>query len=103
MDKQVLLAQFRERFSEEPRFFARAPGRVNLLGEHVDYNDGPVLPAAIDRSIYLAARPTNDDLVSLVALDFGESISFKLEDLDRKVDATGRPLPVWAHYPAGVA
>lgn len=99
----MLLAQFRERFSEEPRFFARAPGRVNLLGEHVDYNDGPVLPAAIDRSIYLAARPTNDDLVSLVALDFGESISFKLEDLDRKVDATGRPLPVWAHYPAGVA
>lgn len=103
MDKQALFAQFREHFSEEVRFFARAPGRVNLLGEHVDYNDGPVLPAAIDRSIYLAARPTNDDLVSLVALDFGESISFKLEDLDRKVDVNGRPLPVWAHYPAGVA
>ena len=103
MDKQALFAQFREHFSEEARFFARAPGRVNLLGEHVDYNDGPVLPAAIDRSIYLAARPTNDDLVSLVALDFGESISFKLEDLDRKVDVNGQPLPVWAHYPAGVA
>jgi galactokinase len=103
MDKHALLARFRERFSAEAQFFARAPGRVNLLGEHVDYNDGPVLPAAIDRAIYLAARPTYDDLVSLLALDLGESISFKLEDLERKVDVTGQPLPVWASYPAGVA
>jgi galactokinase len=103
MDKQALLSQFREHFSAEAQFFARAPGRVNLLGEHVDYNDGPVLPAAIDRSIYLAARPTRDDLVSLAALDFGESVSLRLEDLTLKVDAAGKPLPVWASYPAGIA
>jgi galactokinase len=103
MDKQALLSQFRKRYSVEAQFFARAPGRVNLLGEHVDYNDGPVLPAAINRSIYLAARPTDDNLVSLAALDFGESVSFSLEDLELKLDLNRRPLPVWAFYPAGVA
>ena len=103
MDKQALLSRFREHFSEEAQLFARAPGRVNLLGEHVDYNDGPVLPAAIDRSIYLAARPTSDDVVSLAALDFGESVAFNLDDLDRKLDVNGLPLPAWATYPAGVA
>ena len=103
MDKQALLSRFREHYSAEARLYVRAPGRVNLLGEHVDYNDGPVLPAAIDRSIYLAARPTEDCLVSLAALDFGESVSFRLEDVEHKLDVNGRPLPVWASYPAGVA
>jgi galactokinase len=103
MDKPALLSRFREHFSTEARYLARAPGRVNLLGEHVDYNDGPVLPAAIDRSIYLAALPTNEDLVSLSALDFGESITFSLNDLDQKIDVNGRSMPVWASYPAGVA
>ena len=103
MDKQFLFSQFQEQYSAKARLFARAPGRVNLLGEHVDYNDGPVLPAAIDRSIFLAARPTTDGFISLAALDFGETVSFKLQDLDRKVDVNGLPLPVWALYPAGVA
>jgi galactokinase len=44
-----LTQQFRNKFGHEPAHIARAPGRVNLLGEHVDYNDGFVLPAAIDR------------------------------------------------------
>jgi galactokinase len=103
MDKQALLSRFREYFSADARFFSRAPGRVNLLGEHVDYNDGPVLPAAINRSIYFAAHPTSDGIVSLAALDFGESVSFSLEDLVLKIDTAGKPLPVWATYPAGVA
>jgi galactokinase len=103
MDKQALLSRFREQYSAEARLFARAPGRVNLLGEHVDYNDGPVLPAAIDRSIIFAARPADNGIVSLAALDFGEIVSFKVEDLDHKVDVYGHSLPVWALYPAGVA
>ena len=80
-----------------------SPGRVNLLGEHVDYNDGMVLPIAIDRSIRLAARPRGDELVSIEALDLEERIIFDLECLNDRVDVDGKPLPRWALYPAGVA
>ena len=50
---------FEEKFGHKPAHITCAPGRVNLLGEHVDYNDGFVLPAAIDRATYLAFSPTN--------------------------------------------
>ncbi len=83
--------------------FAIAPGRVNLLGEHVDYNGGPVLPAAIDRAVHLAVRRRNDRLVSLRALDIDQAVTFDLDRLDGKQDIAGQPLPVWALYPAGVA
>ncbi len=83
--------------------FAIAPGRVNLLGEHVDYNDGLVLPAAIDRAVRLAAAPRSDRLVQLQAMDLGQSVTFDLDRLEQKVDADGQPLPGWALYPAGVA
>jgi galactokinase len=82
---------------------ARAPGRVNLLGEHVDYNDGFVLPVAIDRAVQVAAAPITDALVTLVALDLSEQVSFSLDRLGEKVDVNGDPLPTWARYPAGVA
>src|SRR5947207_13833355 len=48
-------ARFRDRFGGEPRWIAAAPGRVNLIGEHIDYNDGFVLPMAIDRYCVIAA------------------------------------------------
>jgi galactokinase len=76
---------------------------VNVLGEHVDYNDGIVLPAAIDRAVKLAAAPTSDGKVTLNALDLNRRVSFKLADLDRRCDVGGKPLPGWALYPAGVA
>lgn len=79
------------------------PGRVNLLGEHVDYNDGPVLPAAIDRQVTVDASPSEDGLVHLTALDFGQEVTFALRDLERKRAADGSSLPDWALYPAGVA
>ena len=50
----IAVQAFRVRFSQEPRYVARAPGRVNLLGEHVDYNDGFVMPVAIDRATFIA-------------------------------------------------
>ena len=53
-----LINIFQEKFEHNPTHIARAPGRVNLLGEHVDYNDGFVLPAAIDRTTYVAFSPT---------------------------------------------
>ena len=80
-----------------------APGRVNLLGEHVDYNEGMVLPAAIDRSVKVIARSRPDRLVTLRANDLGETATFSLDRLPDKTDLLGHPLPAWARYPAAVA
>lgn len=84
-------------------FHIVSPGRVNLLGEHVDKNDGKVLPAAIDRSIKLSAETRNDSLIRIKALDLAESVEIDLTKLDGKLDSAGSPLPSWAKYPAGVA
>ena len=75
---------------------ARAPGRVNLIGEHTDYNDGLVLPAAIDREIRIAVRQTTDRRVRLRRLDDGSEVTF---DLDVLPPRSG----TWADYPVGVA
>ena len=94
---------FTERFGRPPELVVRAPGRVNLLGEHVDYNDGLVLPAAIDRAVYIAAAPSGSACSRLHALDLGKQVDLRLEALEDRQDADGRPLPGWARYPAGVA
>jgi len=98
-----IVSQFRKIYRRQPEWIGRAPGRVNLLGEHVDYNGGPVLPAAIDRAVYLAASASEDGLVHLHALDLNDSTTFRLDSLDARVDINGKPLPNWAKYPAGVA
>ena len=98
-----LVASFEKTYSTGPVVIAKAPGRVNLLGEHVDYNDGLVLPAAIDRKVSLAAAPDTAGVVSLYALDLDERASFRLDALESKVGQDGKPLPGWALYPAGVA
>ncbi len=51
---------FIEKYKEPPEILIRAPGRVNLIGEHVDYNDGFVMPLAIDRAVWTALRPRSD-------------------------------------------
>lgn len=93
---------FIEKFGHVPHFIARAPGRVNLLGEHVDYNDGWVMPAAIDRATYIAFSPTASDRTALWAGDFGQSAFFSPRTLSAKTQLDDAPLPAWAHYPAGV-
>ncbi len=98
-----LLLSFKKHFDRAPRLRVRAPGRVNLLGEHVDYNQGPVLPVALDLALYLVAAPSSDDIVRLQALDLGEGAAFRIAEVENKVDVEGRPLPLWARYPAGVA
>ncbi len=94
---------FREKFGYSPAYVARAPGRVNLLGEHVDYNDGFVLPAAIDRSTYIAFSPADSDQTSVWAADFGQQAAFSRQTMGYKTQPDGSPLFDWAEYPAGVA
>jgi galactokinase len=78
------------------RFFA--PGRVDLLGAHVDYNGGDVLAMAIDRGIYLAMRQRADDRSCLVSLDVPQRFEVALGDLGDRAD----PAHGWARYPLGV-
>jgi galactokinase len=98
-----LAARFEEIYARPPVVETRAPGRVNLLGEHVDYNEGVVLPAAIDRAVTVAAVPTREPIITLKALDLDEQVIFTLDGLQRKLDVDGEVLPGWALYPAGVA
>ena len=100
--REQVIHYFQNRFNAEPQFIARAPGRVNLLGEHVDYNDGFVLPAAIDRAVWIACSPAQTPHSTLEAVDLFEKVSFSPESIQTKADIHGKPLPHWAHYPAGV-
>ena len=93
---------FSKIFGEKPAHIARAPGRVNLLGEHVDYNDGFVLPAAIDRATYIAFSPTGADQTTLLAADLNQQASFSPQTIPAKTQIDSSPLPEWAYYPAGV-
>lgn len=88
---------FTARFGGEPTLLVQAPGRVNLIGEHTDYNDGLVLPAAIDRYVWIAARPSGGTAIRLHSATYEEAAEFP-------VGNPGRPeLPSWARYPQGVA
>ncbi len=99
----LLVERFRAQFGGRPDLISRAPGRVDLIGAHVDYNDGVVLPAAITRYSWVAARARPDSVVNVLSLDWNEQGSFDLTNLEKKVDQNGRPLPEWALYAAGVA
>ena len=100
--KEIVTEAFYKKFGAYPAFIARAPGRVNLLGEHVDYNDGFVLPAAIDRATYVAFSAADSDQSTLEAVDFGETVVFSQQSLATRIQPDGQPLPDWASYPAGM-
>ena len=68
---------------------ARAPGRVNLIGDHTDYNDGFVLPATLPHAVYLALRARADDRVRLFSINYDEALDARLEDLGQ-TGSTGR-------------
>jgi len=89
--------KFFEIFKREPEIRARAPGRVNLIGEHTDYNDGFVMPIAIRYEIVVLACPRRDRLVHLHSVGFGQSSSFSLDQpIERD---TVHP---WSNYERGV-
>jgi galactokinase len=97
MDKiSSLLTKFNSRFGG-PASVYRAPGRVNLIGEHTDYNDGFVLPATIGFSCWVAIAGRNDRKINIYSENYDESVEADLDTL--KVHATGK----WADYPLGVA
>ena len=91
MNKTEIQNIFSDKFGGQYRLFA-APGRINLIGEHTDYNDGFVMPASIDKKIYLAIHPSATNTVELFAADFSESTSFIIGE-------TNNSLPNWAKYP----
>ena len=78
---QAVADHFARRFGGPPRWIVRSPGRVNLIGEHTDYNDGFVLPLAIDRAIWIALRPRHDRRVLVHSIDFDQSGEFPLDEL----------------------
>lgn len=75
----------------------RAPGRVNLIGEHTDYNDGFVMPAAIDFSTWVTIQPREDRIISAFSENFSESVEFDLDDPEPK------PVGHWSDYVRGIA
>ena len=85
-----------ERLGVAPEILVRAPGRVNLIGEHTDYNDGFVLPMAIDRAVWIALREREDDQVVLFSVDYDQTESFSLATLERGPSS-------WIEYVKGVA
>jgi len=89
--------RFREIFREAPAFLARAPGRVNIIGDHTDYNGGYVMPVAMDRDVRIACSASGAPRVDLFSADFNERFTF---DLGRFEKAGS---PRWAHYVMGVA
>lgn len=87
---------FTARYGVTPRLIVRAPGRVNLIGEHTDYNEGFVLPIAIDRATFVAARARPDHTVRVYSANFDQEDSFSLERIERSAE---RP---WSNYVRGV-
>lgn len=81
--QETLRHHFQDKFSELPRSVVRGPGRVNLIGEHTDYNDGFVMPMAINRAVWIALRPRKDKIVRLYSIDFNVWEEFDLSNLQK--------------------
>jgi|SRR5579871_636242 len=82
-------------FIEDNSIIARSPGRINLIGEHTDYNEGFVLPAAIDKAAYFVLTPRNDNKINLYAIDLDKQFETTTDDI-RKIKNS------WMNYILGV-
>jgi len=95
MPSKGIRAAFYDRFGHEPTLVAISPGRVNLIGEHTDYNDGFVFPAAIDRGMMLAAS-VREPVTQVFSAQLGEGQPFEVSKVTRGFT------PSWSKYPAGM-
>jgi len=92
-----IISEFERVYGEPPTYVAVGPGRVNLIGEHTDYNDGFVLPIALKRDVRFALRPRTDRLVRVTSLEYNDETSFNLDAIaynDNKL---------WINYVQGMA
>ena len=95
--KAKVNAAYREMYGASPEIIVAAPGRVNLIGEHTDYNEGFVLPSAIDRHVVCAVSKRRDRTMRVYALDFADQVEFSLDDRERQSASK------WSNYQRGVA
>lgn len=95
MLNELLTQKFKDHFGDNPTLLVRAPGRINLIGEHTDYNNGFVLPAAIDKAIYFAISSRKDQKCNLYAYDLEDSHEFSLDNLQKSEKG-------WANFLIGV-
>lgn len=95
MSAEAIRELFKQSFGTEPTVVGIAPGRINLIGEHTDYNDGFVFPAAIDRGLWIAARVTEGPS-RLISGQLGEGATFDVATV------TPGSVETWTKYPAGM-
>ena len=96
MNKAEVSALFAQQFNEAPSFVIASPGRINLIGEHVDYNSGFVLPAAIDKYMFVAVSHRNDSKIFLHATDLNQNYQSNLDDVLQRSNLG------WPNYVLGV-
>jgi galactokinase len=94
--KAQVAAKFSERFGHTPQYWARAPGRVDLMGSHTDYNMGYVLTMTLDRDTWIAARPRQDRAVSIYSLNRDSGATFSLDGIEHDQETS------WTNYVRGV-
>ena len=95
--KALLQEKFRATFGREPAIIVRAPGRIEFIGNHTDYNGGPVLGAAIDRGVWVALAPRTDGVWQLASAQKDGVVRLRGGDLTKHSGATS-----WVNYPLGV-
>lgn len=91
--QQKIIDAFKERYKTEPQLFF-SPGRINLIGEHIDYNDGFVMPAAIDKVVWFAVAPNNSSIINCYSYDMKEELSVSYNNIE--------PTKGWQNYILGV-
>ena len=92
--ENLLIRRFKERFGSGPEVVSWAPGRVNIIGEHTDYNGGFVLPIAIGKRIYAAATRTHNSEITLVSGNLNGEVAFSTDSI--------APAGDWGDYTKGV-
>lgn len=96
MNEVSLRKEFRNRFHKDPEAVYFCPGRVNLIGEHIDYNGGKVMPAAITRGTWLAIGSNDNNELCMQGMDFPEAAVIPVQSAYSKQGAA------WFNYPLGM-